>query len=613
MKQKKIKKEQQENRNKHSNTPSQSHQIISAEERNTKSNHSYNFLLILTVIITGVIIYSNSFDCSFHFDDVNIFTNSVQNTSSTITDWLRLFPSRPVGTLTFALNYYIHGLNVWGYHFVNLLIHLTNAFLVWWLTWLTLSAPFMKNEEITRHKVIISFLTSLLFVSHPLATQSVTYIVQRFASLATLFYLLSLALFIKGRLWQGRKNIQRLLLACSIFSGILGMLTKEIVFTLPFAILLYDYCFIRKGTWRPEIKDPALITSVIMLAIFILIFLNNFSPLKVFDTIPPIQGYTYSISMKEYLLTQFNVIITYIRLFFLPINQNLDYDYPVAASLFELKTFLNFSLLLGILAIGVISLKKYRLISFGIFWFFLTIAVESSIIPISQNVIFEHRTYLSGFGFFLAFVSFFFYFFKERFIQTAVIIILLIALINAVLTWERNKIWKSDYTLWSDCIRKAPNKARTHNNFGIALAVEGKIDQAIVQFRNTLKIIPNDDEAHYNLAKAFKQQGNIEEAILYYRETVRINPRHFNAYYNLGLILQDQQKYDEALYHFRQAQQINPNEPKIYLCLGVIMAEKGKLTEAIEFFRQAIYLNPDYEKARQNLKIVLSLQQERKK
>ena len=612
MKQKKIKKEHQQNRNGHNNNRHTQNQIVNQEERIIKSNSKYNFLLILTIIVIGIIIYSNSFDCSFHFDDSNIFTDSVKNPSSTILDWIYLFPSRPIGTLTFALNYYIHGLNVWGYHFVNLLIHLTNAFLIWWLTWLTLSSPFMKNEEIAKHKAIIAFLTSLLFVSHPLATQSVTYIAQRFASLATLFYLLSLVFYIKGRLWQGSNTVRWLLLGSSILSGVLGMLTKEIVFTLPFAILLYDYCFIKKTTWKLEIKDPAFIVSLITLVIFILLFLKNFSPLSVFDTVLPFQGYTHSISMKEYLLTQFNVIITYIRLFILPVNQNLDYDFPVAATLLELKTFFSFSLLLGIVAAGVILFKKYRLISFGIFWFFLTISVESSIIPISQNVIFEHRTYLPGFGFFLAFVSLFFYFFKERFIKIAVIILLVIALANAVLTYQRNKIWKDEYTLWSDCIKKAPNKARSHNNLGVSLVEEGKIDEAVDHYQKALKNNPNYDDAHYNLANALIKQGKIDEAISHYRQTVQINPHHL-AQNNLGLNLAKQGKLDEAIYHFQQALQIDPNNPGLYLNLGIALGNKGNLSEAIEHFRQAIYLNPDYEDARQALRQALSMQQEQKR
>ncbi|MCK7517134.1 MAG: hypothetical protein MZV64_05145, partial [Ignavibacteriales bacterium] len=196
-----------------------------------------------------------------------------------------------------------------------------------------------------------------------------------------------------------------------------------------FAILLYDYCFLKADPWKLEAKDKRFIISFIMLVIFIFLYLINFSksPLSIFNAIPPSQGYAYSISMKEY---------------FYPVQRHPDLYPPVlsavliriwitiiplSTSFFQLKTFFSFSLLVGILAAGILMFKRYRLIAFGIFWFFLTISVESSIIPISQNVIFEHRTYLPGFGFFLALTGAFFYFFKERYLKIAVIILLMIA------------------------------------------------------------------------------------------------------------------------------------------------------------------------------------------
>jgi tetratricopeptide (TPR) repeat protein len=558
-------------------------------------NKKYNLLFILTIFITGIIAYSNSFDCSFHFDDGNIFHSSVTSGSASISDWLRLFPSRPIGILTFVLNYYFHGLDVWGYHLVNLIIHLTNAFLVWWLTWLTFSTPAMKDTEISRHKTMVAFLTGLLFVTHPLATQSVTYIVQRFASLATLFYLLSLILFVQGKLWQGDKNIPWFLFGGSIVCAVLGMLTKEIVFTLPFAILLYDYCFLKAAPWKLEIRDKSLIISFIMLVIFILLFFRNSSvnPVSIFNPVPPVQGYPYSISMKEYFLTQFRVILTYIRLFILPVNQNLDYDYQISTSFFQLKTFLSFSLLLGILATGILMFKRYRLISFGIFWFFLTMSVESSIIPISQNVIFEHRTYLPGFGFFLALTGAFFYFFKERYLKIAVIIILTIASINTVLTYQRNKVWKNEYTLWTDCLKKSPNKARVNNNFGLVLFAEGKIEEAIDYYNKAMRITPDYIFFYNNRGAAYAKLGQYQRAIEDYNQAIRLKPDHSGAYYNRGLAYTDIGQYQQAIENFNTAIHLKPNNADAYNNLGTTYLKLGQYQQAIENCNQAIRLKPN--------------------
>ena len=569
----------------------------------------YKFLFIAAVFVTGIIIYFNSFGCSFHFDDAHIFKANVTNGSATIMDWLRIFPSRPVGMLTFALDYQVHKLDIWGYHFVNLMIHLINAFLVWWLTRLTLSTPVMRDETIAKYKTLIAFLVAMLFVSHPLATQSVTYIAQRFASLATLFYFLSLILFVEGRLRQIGRTAQVFIFGGSLLCALLGMRTKEMVFTLPFAIFLYDYCFIRTTSWKIELRDKSLYVLLIMMGMFVILSIKNFSP-SVFDSVPPFQGYTYSISAKEYLLTQFNVITTYIRLFALPVNQNLDYDYPISYSLLEVKTLLCFSLLLGILATGIIFFKKYRLISFGIFWFFLTISVESSVIPISQNVIFEHRTYLPGFGFFLAVTGAFFYFFRERYLVIGVIIILMFAGSNAILTYQRNKVWENEYTLWTDCVKKSPNKARPHDNLGAALHYMGRDQEAISHYKIAVKLSPGYDNPYFNLGTALRDQGNMEEAVSNFRKALEINPRFVGAHNNWGLILEQYyKKHDEAIYHYQQEIKINPDSYYAHYNLGIALVRKGELKEAVVHLRKAVYLKPDSQQALSALRLAVENEQ----
>ena len=168
---------------------------------------------------------------------------------------------------------------MWGYHLVNLAIHIVNAVLVWWLVMLTMATPVMRDQPISRHKGAMALFTALLFVSHPLATQSVTYIVQRLASLATLFYLLSLALYIKGRLREDNKE-RRIFFyyAGSILCAVLGMLTKEIVFTLPFALVLYEFSFIKTDTWKTDLKDRGIQIPVIILVIFVALFFALISP-----------------------------------------------------------------------------------------------------------------------------------------------------------------------------------------------------------------------------------------------------------------------------------------------------------------------------------------------
>jgi protein O-mannosyl-transferase len=560
---------------------------------NPNMNKIYNLLFISIILIAGAIAYSNSFDCSFHFDDKRVLDSSITTYSMTIGEVIHLFPNRPIGMLTFAVNYNIHELDVRGYHLVNLMIHLINALLIWWLTFITFSTPVMKDASISRNKTIIAFLTGLLFVTHPLATQSVTYITQRFTSLAALFYLLSLILFIRGRLRQGNKGVTLFLFGSSIVSAVCGMLTKEISFTLPFAVILYDLFFIKTTPWKLEAKDKILSFSFIILAIFIFFFFRRLS-LNIFDTVPPGLGYSYSISMKEYFLTQFRVILTYIRLFILPLNQNLDYDYTVSAGFFQLKTFFSFLALLGIFSAGVLLFKRYRLISFGIFWFFLTLSVESSIIPISQDVIFEHRTYLPGFGFFLALTGAFFYLFREKYLRIALIIILMIAAVNTVLTYRRNKIWKDDYTLWGDCIKKSPDKARVNHNFGTALfRIKGKTQEAFYYYNRAISL-SKDYADYYNKRGIFYHiLGQYQRAIEDYNEAIRLKPHKAEPYYyNRGTVYYKLAQYQRAVEDYDKAISLKPDYADAYSNRGTVYYKLGQYQHAIEDCNEAIRLKP---------------------
>jgi len=298
--------------------------------------------------------------------------------------------------------------------------------------------------------------------------------------------------------------------------------------------------------------------------------------------------------MKEYLFTQFRVILTYLRLFILPINQNLDYDYPLSTSFFQLKTFFSFSLLLGILAAGVLLFKRYRIIAFGIFWFFLTLSVESSIIPISQNVIFEHRTYLPSFGFFLAMTGTFFYFFKGKYLKFAMIIILMIAAINTVLTYQRNKIWLNEYTLWSDCLKKSPNKARVHSSLGNTYQKLGQFQRSIEEYNEAIRITPNYADYYYDRGTAYGKLIQYQQAIEDYNKAISLKQDYAKAYNNRGEAYNYLGHYQQAIEDLNKAISLEPDYDLAYYNRGIAHDNLGQYQKAIENFNEAILLNPNY-------------------
>ncbi len=547
---------------------------------------------LAAILLLGILIYSNSFNCSFHFDDTfNIVNNTNIRDLSDVNAWWNISPNRPVAFFTFALNYHFNQLDVWGWHLVNLAIHLSNALLVWGLTLLIFSSPVMKDQPIARHKRTLALLTAFLFVSHPLATQSVTYIVQRMTSLAALFYLLSLVLYARARLSDTSPALKYGLFAGAFVSGVLALFTKENAFTLPFALLLLEFFFFRENKVTLNFRDRRIIWLLAVLLGGLLIMLQKFS-FRLLDPIAPEIANDYrTITSLHYLLTQFSVIVKYIGLLILPVNQSFDYDFPLSNSLFEIRTLLSFCFLLSLFGLGVYLFNRNRIISFCIFWFFLTLSIESSIIPIN-DLIFEHRTYLPSFGFFLLLSTGLVQGLWDRYRTVAMAVFIGIIASNAFLSFQRNKVWKDEFTLLSDMILKSPEKARGYNNRGNIYSRDGKYELGLKDFNQAIKVQPNYVDAYYNRGNAYYRQNKYELALNDFNKAIELAPDHPQAYNNRGSVFYGAKKYEQAINDFNKAIELKPALSDAYINRGNVFYAEKKYEQAIQDFNKAIDLKP---------------------
>jgi tetratricopeptide (TPR) repeat protein len=594
----------------------------------------FHCILIMALCL---IVYSNTFKAPFVFDDefaivqnpiVKNFDFMANPSEAKVHKGLfeyELFRRRYVGYLTFAFNYRMHKLDVAGYHVVNLYIHIINALIVYWLVILTFKTPFLSSSTLKARSKQIALFAGLFFACHPVQTQAVNYIWQRVTLLATTFYVLSLVMYIKWRLTSNKTGsffpqIPLLFYFGSVISAVLAMKTKEIAFTLPVIILLYELMFFdgnrkKRFLYLVPLLLTMLIIPVSLLGIDMPIgeLISDVSEATRVDT---------NISRWDYLLTQFAVIVTYIRLIFLPINQNLDYDYPIYNAFLTPEVFLSFFLLFSILCFGVYMLlhsrnrnSTFRLIAFGIFWFFITMSVESSFIPL-MNVIFEHRIYLPSVGFSMALTSGVFLLlnkFGERKLHTiGVAIFTAVIMVLSVFTHSRNNVWSSEIALWQDCVEKSPQKARPQNNLGVALYNQGRTEEAMEYYLQALRIKPDYEKAHNNLGVALDNQGRTAEAIEHHLQALRIKPDYEEAHNNLGLALYNQGRTEEAMEHYLQALRIKPDYVGAHNNLGIALFRKGNIEGAIARFREALRINPDHIHAKNNLKKVLMMQQQNK-
>jgi hypothetical protein len=566
-------------------------------------NHSKlqnSFIHILLIILVGLLAYSNTFNVPFYFDDDDVIVKNpiikdlhffTEPSKAKVYKGLfeyETFRLRYIGYLTFALNYYLHNLEVTGYHIFNLTVHIINALLVYWLVLLTLRLPLFRTKysevgplQIAHrglHPNSIALMSALLFVSHPIQTQAVTYIWQRVTSLATMFYLLSLVMYIKGKLIVQNRELrtqipERHMKLSSVFcyllsflSAAVAMKTKEIAFTLPIIITLYEFMFF-EGRLKKRILY--LIPFFSTMLIIPLTLLETDKPLgELISNVSEATRVLTTLSRLDYLFTQFRVIVTYIRLLFLPINQNLDYDYPTYHSFFDPNVILSFLCIASILGIGAYLLYRsrsssyrLRLISFGIFWFFITLSVESGIIPI-VDVIFEHRVYLPSLGFVMVCVTGL-AMLVEKVGSKVVVRVIAAGTITAmvilvVTTYERNRVWQNGVTLWADVVKKSPKKYRPHNNLGYAYAINNHLDEAITEYKTAIMLKPDYVDAHYNLGVAYMRQHRLDEAISKFKTALQYEPDYADAYYHLGLVYRKQYRWDEAISKFKSALHLMP-------------------------------------------------------
>jgi tetratricopeptide (TPR) repeat protein len=617
-------------------------------------------LLLLPLITT--IIYSNSFSSPFLFDDYHIILNDLL--IKDLSNFLHSFGFRYVGFLTFALNYHFGRLNPFGYHLVNLLIHLINGGLVFLLVRLLFHTPRLADGSSLTPSTSdsmtswIALTTAALFLVHPVQTEAVTYIVQRFTSLAALFYLLTVVCYLRWRISPLTDRRQYLWYGAALLSTLLAMTTKETTFTLPFMLLLIELVFFGLPSRRGWLG---------LLPFFLTLPVIPLSrPYAMGNGVAGFASETTFISRPDYLFTQFRVIVTYLRLLVLPIQQNLDYDYPVYHSLFQLPVLVSFLALLGLggsalwlllrpgpvlsarAARSQLSARRLwrpaqvrgsmplappdhphgpyavstpqgqtpfppstsRLAAFGVLWFFLTLSIESSIIPI-RDVIYEHRLYLPSVGLFLAASALLFGAAAGRGLwNVAAVAVGLVVVILAIATYQRNAIWQSTTALWQDVVRKSPGKARGHSNLGASFADQQQWTKALSEYQIALTL-PTDQQTfttiQNNMGNAYLHLGQLDAARQAYTSAITAEEASAPAHNGLGNVYNilghnGQPAYlRQAMQEYETASRLNPDFAEPYYNLGNLYRESGRLNTAMEYYRSALQRNPNYALAWNNL------------
>lgn len=563
----------------------------------TIKNH---FWPIVLLVVTGSILYVNTLNAPFHFDDKsNIYNPSLKMETLNAEQFrATLFGStlqaRPISNLSFAFNYFVGRYRVQGYHLVNIGIHICTGIFLYLLLQVTLNLAVNKRNY--ANGSAIALMTAFIWIAHPVATQSVTYIVQRMNSMAAMFFVLAMLLYAVGRerhvaMTKGKSSLPIWVwFFASCISGLLAIGSKEIAATIPLFIFLYEWYFFQDLQWKwMKKKMYWLIGIFFVIWCLTYAYTNGQIIERIFNNC---NGRDFS--TMERVLTQFRVVIIYITLVFYPNPDRLalDYDFPLSISLLSpISTLYSFLTIVALVGFAILSARRERLVSFCILWFFGNLVIESSVICL--EIIFEHRTYLPSMFLILLFVAMVY-----RFVHNTALVSVALVLASIFLgywTFERNKVWQTSLALWSDSASKHPNKARTHGSLAVTFAELGELTlaekeyrQALALYKQSVVLDPSIAIAHNNLAILLLRQGRMKEAEFHLQEAIRIKPEYVEALVNLGELLREQGLYEKAINHFQEALRFVPENGVVNKNLGNALLRSNRIDTALPYLQKAL-------------------------
>lgn len=543
----------------------------------------------------GIVAYFNSFSGAFVFDDKKQVLENPR-ILQLWPPWPALGARRPVVELSLAVNHAIGEFDTTGYHAVNLAVHILAGLTLFGIVRRTLLRP-QLHERFASSAPWLALAVALVWVVHPLQTQSVTYIIQRSESMMGLFYLLTLYCAIRG----ADSAHRRLWFVAAVLSCASSMGSKAVAVTAPIVILLYDRTFLATS-FRELINKRWPLYAGLAATWGVLLVTGIVRGLFVSPNNVATVGFAYKgITPLQYAATQPGAILHYLRLALWPWPLCLDYGWPVARSADEIV--IPALLLLALVAATIWALVRKPPFGFVGLWFLLILAPTSSIVPI-RDPVFEHRMYLP-----LAAIVVLAVLAAHRVLTIAaselrssdrtrvVLSSVLLVAVTAVLTAAtaaRNRDYESDLGMWRDVVRKRPDNPRGYAGVGAVLFnQEGDLDEAIRYLRKAIELGPMDGRVHRNLGTALLERGDVDAAIDAYGETARRFPRDAESWLDLGDAYFTRGDLARAVENYRKAVRLDADLERACRNLGVALMRVGMSEEGLAMLRRAVELDPD--------------------
>jgi len=564
--------------------------------------------VILLILITTVL-FANTLKNSFVWDDRDLVVENIYIRSARYIPFL-LSPSywkrqevetsgqyRPIRSLSFVFDYGLWKLNPAGYHLTNLLLHIVNVILVYFLMnylWQPRRLPPLPlaTYEVAKGNMLLNlpFLTALFFAIHPAHVESIAWIKSRQDLFASIFFLSALFLFI-NYIKEEVSRRRAIFYFAACISFILALLSKEAAVIFPFVLVLYALCF----SMKPDYKK-IMVRVLPFFAIVVLYFLFKANVLGRLVSM----GHGHKIGLYPNILTVFMTLGYYIKILVFPFDLNVEHAFLVPGSLFEVPVFFSVILLLVCLVAAIKTFKESRLAFFAMLWIFITLAPVSNIIFLSARPIAEQRLYIPSLGFciILAMAVTALSRVRLKFMPNAMVkyfpalVFMPLFYFYSVGVVERNLDWRNELTLWSRTVHSSPNSTRAHNNLGKAYSDIGRHEEAIGLYKKALELYPAHANAYYNLGRAYSDLGDPDRAIESYKKVIEIRPDYASAYNNIATEYKQLGMLQESEDFYNKALEVDPEYERGHYNLANLCVDRGEFSEAIKLYRRAMDINP---------------------
>jgi protein O-mannosyl-transferase len=586
----------------------------SLTSRRQASSRSQAVLVYLSLAAITWLVFARTLRHDFvNFDDhVYVYENPLVTRGLTIGGIVGAFTHpharnwHPLTTISHMLDCQLYGLNAGGHHFTNLALHTIAVLLLF------------RVLRVTTGTLWPSGVVAALFAIHPLHVESVAWVSERKDVLSAVFFMLTLAAYVR---YARAPSPERYFIVALIFA--FGLMSKPMLVTVPFVLLLLDYWPLRRFDKLPPLKSKGGIVSWLNRQSNYLFFektpLLVLSGLSCLVTIWAQDSATGLLEQLPFTWRLNNALVSYIeyvRQTFWPARLAVFYPHPNnALSMWQVT--LATALLLAISALAIVLRKKRPYVFTGWFWYVGMLVPVIGIVQIGEQGHADRYTYLPYIGLFLLIVwtaadlATTWHLRRQYLWLVAATTIAVLSYLAAAQT----SFWKNSETLWNHTLSVTSNNDFAHNNLGFLYLRRGELDQAISHFETALKIRSGNDQTHYNLgtalvhmnlANALARKGRAEEAIVYYEEAIKLRADYGDAYYNFGSVLFQQGWIDDAIAQWQKALAIQPNDAAAHTSLGNAFLQKGWPEKALIEYQKAVEIDPREANARNNMAWVLA-------